>query len=675
MIARTLRCLTAAFATFSTASATLALPGDLDTSFGQQGRATSSHSSSYSAQMPDGRIVTAVFGPICDLPGCTPYAAIARYSANGLPDTGFGQGGELPIPPFGFHGDTLVGQADGKFLAYFFQNSVASVRRFNDNGSPDSGFGAGGSAAVTVGGDRDHPGRIWKLKVMADGRVLGAGCYGVPDATAGTRCRFLLAMLTADGHPDASFGAAGVVSTDVGSPSGGAVVTAVTVASDGRIVAGGSAQDGFALVKYLPDGRLDTGFGQGGKVTTYFRADGSVATAASDARFSAGVADLVIQPDGKLLVMGQVCQDRAPWGPGCTLGLVRYLADGRLDSSFANGARDGLWLIGYYHGAVLRLEADGSILVAMDTGALVRFRSDGSRDDSYGDQGVVRLGGPAGSPRFQPDGKLLAHDGALKRYLTDDSDQGVVPQTGLWVIDSEIGSAGRGFQIEMQRNLLMMVVNGYEANGAATFHVAGGTYANNRFTGDLVRYAGGVAIGTAYGPPYDAAVQSAHVTGSAGKVTLQFSDPTHGTITLPGEAPKAFSKFDFGVPPAQNLLIKPVAGLWAISAEVGSPGRGFLLEAQGNSMVMVFDGYTRQGEPTFYYAAAPLNADPWNSWTADLGMYAGGTSFGGPGRAAHATGSAGQARVLFWTATSGCLWLPGDTVDCRPIGKFDFGLQ
>jgi hypothetical protein len=278
-------------------------------------------------------------------------------------------------------------------------------------------------------------------------------------------------------------------------------------------------------------------------------------------------------------------------------------------------------------------------------------------------------------PRFQPDGKLLAVGDGLKRYLTDNAGQGVVPKTGLWVIDSETGSSGRGFQIEMQRDLLMMVVNGYEASGAATFHVAGGTYANNRFTGDLFRYAGGVAIGTAYGPPYDAAVQPSHVTGSAGKVALQFSDPTHGTITLPGEAPKAFSKFDFGVPPTQDLVLKPVAGLWVISAEAGSPGRGFLLEAQGNSMVMVFDGYTRLGEPTFYYGAAPLSFDPWNNWTAELGMYAGGTSFGGPARAAHATGSARQARLFFFNATSGCLLLPGDTVDCRPIRKLDFGLQ
>jgi hypothetical protein len=382
---------------------------------------------------------------------------------------------------------------------------------------------------------------------------------------------------------------------------------------------------------------------------------------------------MVIQPDGRLLVMGSLCQSALPWGDRCTLGLVRYLADGKLDSSFVNGPRDGLWYLSSGGGGALRLEADGSILVALD-GAIARFNSDGSRDSSYGDNGVVRLA-QVGGTSFQADGKLLLASTFLSRYVADKAGQGVVPKAGLWVIDSEAGSPGRGFQIEVQRDLLMMVVNGYETSGAATFHVAGGSYASNRFAGDLFRYAGGVAVGTTYGPPYDAPVQPAHVTGSAGKVTLQFSDPSHGTITLPGEAPKAFSKFDFGVPPTQEMVMKPVTGLWVIGREAGSPGRGFLLEAQGNSMVMVFDGYTTQGEPTFYYAAATLTNASWNAWTADLGMYAGGTAFGGPVRAAHITGSAGQAHLFFFNATSGCLLLPGDTVDCRPIGKLDFGLQ
>ena len=68
---------------------------------------------------------------------------------------------------------------------------------------------------------------------------------------------------------------------------------AVQIQSDGKIVAAGWAFGDFALARYNSDGSLDTTFGSGGKVLTAFNKS-------QGARGS----DLVIQPDGKILVAG-----------------------------------------------------------------------------------------------------------------------------------------------------------------------------------------------------------------------------------------------------------------------------------------------------------------------------------------------------------------------------------
>src|SRR2546423_14332009 len=78
-----------------------------------------------------------------------------------------------------------------------------------------------------------------------------------------------------DGDLDKSFGAGGKVVTDF---SGGEdEATAVTIQSDGKIIAVGStikpgsaADRDFALARYNTDGRLDTTFGSGGRVATDF---------------------------------------------------------------------------------------------------------------------------------------------------------------------------------------------------------------------------------------------------------------------------------------------------------------------------------------------------------------------------------------------------------------------
>src|SRR5438105_720763 len=75
--------------------AALAMPGDLDSSFGTAGKTTTDFGGDAEARavalQADGRIVTAGFAPV----GPNVDFALARYNHNGSLDTTFGNGGRV----------------------------------------------------------------------------------------------------------------------------------------------------------------------------------------------------------------------------------------------------------------------------------------------------------------------------------------------------------------------------------------------------------------------------------------------------------------------------------------------------------------------------------------------------------------------------------------------------
>src|SRR4029450_4467005 len=90
------------------------------------------------------------------------------------------------------------------------------------------------------------------------------------------------------GDLDASFGGAGLVSTDFGGGEGG---SGVAVQADGRIVVAGSGDGDFAVARYNADGSLDTSFSGDGKQTT-------------DLGGSDDGRAVAIQADGRIVVVG-----------------------------------------------------------------------------------------------------------------------------------------------------------------------------------------------------------------------------------------------------------------------------------------------------------------------------------------------------------------------------------
>src|SRR5262249_26285424 len=134
--------------------------GSPDTGFGTAGQVTTDF-----AGFDDSAFGVALqsYGMIVEV-GSVPAAcggtdsAVARYNANGSADAGFGSGGKVTTN-LGSSSDvasSVIIQSDGKILAGGsggINNGVSghtlmSLARYNADGSLDSGFGSGGTAAL-----------------------------------------------------------------------------------------------------------------------------------------------------------------------------------------------------------------------------------------------------------------------------------------------------------------------------------------------------------------------------------------------------------------------------------------------------------------------------------------------------------------------------------------------
>jgi uncharacterized delta-60 repeat protein len=177
------------------------------------------------------------------------------------------------------------------------------------------------------------------------------------------------------------------------------------VQPDGGIVAGGAetwdaTTDALFLVRLRADGRLDPGFGKGGVVATesYHRYP----------YYSPSVVAIAILPDGRIAVV--ITQDA-----GAHDVLVRYRADGSLDTSFGAGGRVPLPFAVVGNTAAqdgaLAVQPDGAILLSgrdrRGKGILARFLPDGSLDSGFGTGGVLTTPVLATGVAVQPDGAIL----------------------------------------------------------------------------------------------------------------------------------------------------------------------------------------------------------------------------------------------------------------------------
>src|SRR5713226_7566958 len=356
--------------------------------------------------------------------------------------------------------------------------------------------------------------QVEALAVQVDGRIVAAGQAGSNGAD------FALARFNCNGTLDASFGTAGEVASRLGT-SPNSVARGLAIQADGKILVAGFAGPGgsqeFALARYNPNGSLDSTFGdpvqQPGPQPPQPLRSGSVLTNPGG---NASATSVAVTPDGKIIVAGSV--QPSAFSSASDFALVRYNADGSLDTTFGTGGivttklgdfdagANAVLIVGQVSN--LPLQDNYKIVVAGHTStsggnfnfALVRYKADGTLDTTFGDPitGTLPPGQTGQSPLsgvvttnfgqlddihdavLQADGKIVAVGStfiggkvelALARYHNDGS------------LDTSFGTAGQvttdlggvnqsANSLVIQPDGKLVVAGVYAPNGPSDFFLA-----------------------------------------------------------------------------------------------------------------------------------------------------------------------------------------------------------
>jgi uncharacterized delta-60 repeat protein len=268
-----------------------------------------------------------------------------------------------------YHHNGDVGDSGSEFGVSGPHVESVFIARYNADGTPDTNFGNGGAFTrrltthdPTYFDYSERETNLTALALQADGKIVGVGGvdvtgqpgYSIERFNPGsadpsqTGHDFFVLRVNTDGTLDNSFGG-GVVRTDLDHASDiywrrQDFATSVVIQPDQKILVGGwtgssdsvftDAESDLALTRYNPDGSLDQDFGsiQSGTTHTGKLIDDvggsypSVNQSGHQIGWSEQVNGIVLQSDGKIIVSED-------WYslPG---RLVRYNSDGSFDNSF-----------------------------------------------------------------------------------------------------------------------------------------------------------------------------------------------------------------------------------------------------------------------------------------------------------------------------------------------------
>ncbi|MGA2259017.1 MAG: hypothetical protein ABSG53_30470 [Thermoguttaceae bacterium] len=277
------------------------------------------------------------------------------------------------------------------------------------NGALNTAFGGGIVVTNVSASKRTLANWSRACAVQPDGKVLSGGSCEYLASGIVTH-GFALVRYNSNGALDKTFNQGGIVTTSF---SSAAWLKAMVLQSDGEIVVTGSLLgdiDKVITARYTASGQLDSTFGSGGTVIT------TIPNESANARV------IALQSDGSIVVGANLVSS-------VNMALIRYTANGNLDTSFGNGGTATFSVAGV-RGSTLRDivvdPADDSIIIAgnssdgvSDDLTLVRFMAGGMLDTTFGDgDGYIREDfgstrrSSASSVALQNDGKIVVCGGA-----------------------------------------------------------------------------------------------------------------------------------------------------------------------------------------------------------------------------------------------------------------------
>jgi uncharacterized delta-60 repeat protein len=373
-------------------------PFGLDPRFGTGGKATTTGfggDRSSMALQPDGKVVM--------VGGTATAFVLARFDVDGTLDDSFGTGGTVTTNIGGqFSQSEALGVAiqpdpDGRIVVAGYTNrDDVTVACYQPDGQLDETFGTGGIVTGIATGIAND------VTIQPDGRIVIAGRAALDPPRGDDFEDLFVARLLADGGPDLSFGLGGQVVTDVGGLTNEAQNVVVQPADEMIVISGSSPNPGSSgvgidhhtdLARYRPDGQPDPTFGTGGTLTL----DTFVG------------ADLAVQPDGRLLLVGtaDTTPPTAPPGSVTELSVLRLEPDGTPDGTFGDNGTTNVSVTGRSSatgdpgrdtGSALALQPDGRIVIAgaatagpNSDFAIARLLADGTLDTEFTDTGVMTI--------------------------------------------------------------------------------------------------------------------------------------------------------------------------------------------------------------------------------------------------------------------------------------------
>jgi uncharacterized delta-60 repeat protein len=389
------------------ATASFAQAGQLDPSFNYDGKVTTKitafSSISSLAVQPDNKILAAGFATVLGYKNMT----LVRYLPDGSLDNTFGTNGILMLTLA--NSEIIVKKISilptGRILAGgYVQNGSQydfCLVQFLQNGAIDPSFGNGGIVNARPGSDDNYANA---MVVQPDGKIILAGSSGTA-----YNPHFAIARFLPNGHPDSSFAGTGSRLLNINSDKD--EIKAAALQADGKIVVAGnsffSGVNGgmhITLARFKPDGGIDSSFNNTGiLISTHWGTD-------NEARAVA------VQPNGKIVVAG--------WVSNGGFSVSRLQVDGTADNGFGTNGYVSTWF-GYQSdtGNDLVLQPDGKIVVAgsefitsyeINHFALARYLPNGSLDPTFNGSGKTATAfGPVSSDQataviLQPDGKIVA---------------------------------------------------------------------------------------------------------------------------------------------------------------------------------------------------------------------------------------------------------------------------
>jgi len=285
------------------------------------------------ATQSDGKIILG--GSFTQYSGSsTNTTRLIRLNTNGTQDTSF-------VTGVGFNTDvyTIKVQTDGKIIVgglftTYSGSTVNYITRLNSSGSIDTTFNTGTAASSTV----------WDSHIQSDGKIVIVGGFGTYSGSSNPG----IVRINNSGSKDATF--------NVGAGTVGAAYSINPTGS--QYIVGGnftsySGSSNNYIVRINSDGTKDTSFNIG-------------------TGFSSTVNDTTIEPNGKILAIGQFTTYSG--SSTNTTRIIRLNPNGTQDTTFVTGT--GLNQV-TPNGNHLSIESDGKIYVgsqmATYSGSTVNF--------------------------------------------------------------------------------------------------------------------------------------------------------------------------------------------------------------------------------------------------------------------------------------------------------------